>query len=162
MHPFEQILSREKETFPFDAFRDYARCFVVDRRASAEDIAEGFFSAAGLVQLARIVRDDNDALTLIHRDVSLQIKLPPDASPQHALLLFFQEYFGIRHSMRYLNHVTPSDTAWFVVQPTNTWARLELANPFVKWFFTPLDRLPDIFDSTFEKLGDAGKLYADA
>ena len=162
MHPFDQIHSRDKEAFPFEAFRDYARCFVVDRRASAEDIAEGFFSAAGLTQLARIVRDDNDALTLIHRDVSLQIKLGADVSPQHALLLFFQEYFGIRHSMRYLNHATDIDTAWFVVQPTSTWARLDLANPFVKWFFTPLDRLPDIFDSSFEKLGEAGKLYAEA
>jgi hypothetical protein len=162
LHPFDQIHSRDKDAFPFDAFRDYARCFMVDWRASAEDIAEGFFSAAGLVQLARIARDDNGALTLIHRDVSLQLKLNPATSPQHALLILFQAYFGIRHSMRYLNHVTPGDTAWFVVQPTSTWARLELANPYVKWFFTPLDRLPDIFDSTFEKLGEAGKLYAEA
>ena len=162
MHPFDQIEGREKETFPFDAFRDYARCFTVDRLASAEDIADGFFGAAGLAQLARIVRDEKDALTLIHRDVSLRIKLAPDTSPQHALLTFFQEYFGIRHSMRYLNHVNGEGTAWIVVQPTNTWARLELANPFVKWFFTPLDRLPDIFDSSVEKLGEAGKQYAEA
>jgi hypothetical protein len=162
LHPFDEIHSRAKETFPIEAFREYPRCFMIGRRASAEDIAEGFFRAAGLSQLARISRDDHDALTLIHRDVSLQIKLPPAASPQHALLNVFQEYFGIRHSMRYLNHVTAADTAWFVVQPTSTWARLELANPYVKWFFTPLDRLPDIFDSSFEKLGEAGKLYAEA
>ena len=162
MHPFDQIHSRDKDAFPFEAFHDYARCFVVDQRSSAEDVAEGFFRAAGLAQLARIVRDDKDVLTLIHRDVSLQIKLRPDTSQQHALLTFFQEYFGIRHSMRYLNHVTAGGTAWFVVQPMSTWARLELANPFVKWFFTPLERLPDIFDSSFEKLGEAGKLYAEA
>jgi len=162
LHPFDQIHGRDKESFPFDAFRDYARCFVVERYASAEDIAEGFFGAAGLAQLARVVRDDKDGLTLIHRDVSLQIRLRPDISPQHALLEFFQEYFGIRHSMRYLNHVTGDGIGWFVVQPTSTWARLELANPYVKWFFTPLDRLPDIFDSSFEKLGEAGRLYAEA
>jgi hypothetical protein len=162
LHPFDQIHGRDKETFPSEAFHDYARCFTVDRDASAEDIADGFFRAAGLAQLARIVRDEKNALTLVHRDVSLRIELPPDTSPQHALLLFFQDYFGIRHSMRYLNHVTANGTAWFVVQPVSTWARLELANPFVKWFFTPLDRLPDIFDSTFEMLGEAGKRYAGA
>jgi hypothetical protein len=162
LHPFEQIHSRDKEAFPLGDFREYARCFIVDRRAPAEDIAESFFSAAGISQLARITRDENDELMLIHRDVSLQIRLPAGTSPQHALLAVLQAYFGIRHSMRYLNHVTGADAAWFVVQPTNTWARLELANPYVKWFFTPLDRLPDIFDSSFEKLSEAGKLYAEA
>jgi hypothetical protein len=162
LHPFDQILSRDKEAFPFAAFLEYPRCFVVDARASAEDIAEEFFRAAGISQLARIDRGEDDGLILIHRDVSLPLRLPPSSSTQHAMLTVLQAYFGIRHSMRYLNHVTAADTAWFVVQPTNTWARLELANPYVKWFFTPLDRLPDIFDSPFEKLGQAGKLYAEA
>jgi hypothetical protein len=162
LHPFDQIHSRDKDAFPLEAFREYPRCFMVDWRASAEDIAEGFFRAAGIAQLARIDRDEEDGLMLIHRDVSLPIRLPASTSPQHAMLTILQAYFGIRHSMRYLNHVTAADTAWFVVQPTNTWARLELANLYVKWFFTPLDRLPDIFDSPFEKLGHAGKLYAEA
>ena len=162
MHPFDQIHSRDSGAFPFEAFNEYPRCFMVDWRAAPEDIADGFFSAAGLAQLARLTREGDDSLKLIHRDESLTLKLRPGVSAQHGLLEAFQAYFGIRHSMRYLNHVALGDTAYFVVQPTSTWARLELANPYVKWFFTPLDRLPDIFDSPFEKLAEAGKLYAEA
>lgn len=145
MHPFDQIHSRDAAAFPFAAFDEYARCFKVDSRAAPQEIASGFFRAAGLSQLARLTFDEDHSPRLIHRDVSIRLELPAAASPQHGLLLALQAYFGARHSVRYLDHVAPPGTIYLVVQPGSTWARLDLANPYVEWFFKPLDRLPDIF-----------------
>ena len=162
MHPFDKIQSRDNAAFPFAAFQEYPRSFAVDWRAGVVDIFDDFAKAAGLAGSAQLTVDPASRTPVLSHDGQrLALGLHNATSPQHGMVSLLQGYFGIRHSIRYMNHVAPGDTAYFVVESTSTWKRLEAANPHVKWFFTPLEKLPDVFTTSFETLAECGRQYAE-
>lgn len=52
------------------------------------------------------------------------------------------------------------DGSWFVVETREAWTKLEDRNEHVRWFFTPVDRLPDTFKADIDELAAAGARYA--
>jgi hypothetical protein len=80
-------------------------------------------------------------------------------SAQHAAVRTLQTIYAGTHSIRYLNHAAPGDTAYFVVETPAAWSALEAANPLVRWFFTPLEYLTDIFEGSSGNLTEAARLY---
>jgi hypothetical protein len=160
--PYDLIVSRDNDAFPFEQFLGYPRCFMIDWRAAPIDIAEDFIEAAGLTQRATLALDtaDPEVIVLRHVDTARFRPNHPSFSPQHQVLKMLQMHFGIRHSIRLLNHVTNGDTAYCVVEPLSGWERLEKANPHVRWFFTPYQLLPDIMKASYEEIAECGRKHA--
>ena len=132
MHPFDKIASRDREAFPFQEFLKHPRCFMVDWRASVIDIFDDFAKAAGLAGTAQLTIDPSIRMpVLTHGGERVALTLHDSQSGQHGMIAVLQGYFGIRHSIRYLNHVAHGDTAYFVVESSSTWKRLESAYPHV-------------------------------
>lgn len=161
--PYDLITSRDIAAFPFEPFLTYPRCFMVDWRAGGIEVAEGFVKAAGLSERASLTIDTADpgVLVLKHIDTARLRMNHPDWSEQHQVLKMLQTHFGIRHSIRYLNHAAEGDTAYCVVESLSTWERLEKANPHVKFFFTPYQLLPDIIKAPFSEIAGIGRKHAD-
>ena len=161
MHPFDKVTSRDCAAFPFKQFTDYSRLFMVDWRESEDWIAEAFLRAAGLPANETTWHWDEAASLgkFISRGRSVPVHRRDGQSAQHAAVSSLQEIYAESHSIRYLNHVAPGDTAYFVVETPAAWSLLETANPLVRWFFTPLAYLTDIFQQSFDDLAEAARLY---
>jgi len=161
MHPFGKITSRDNAAFPFKEFTSYSRLFMVDWRESEDRIAEAFLYAAGLPANETTWHWNEEARLgkFVSRGRSFPLPKRDGQSAQHAAVSGLQEIYAGSHSIRYLNHVAPGDTAYFVVETPAAWNSLESANPLVRWFFTPLEYLADIFEESFEDLSKAARLY---
>jgi hypothetical protein len=161
MHPFDKITSRENAAFPFKPFTSYPRLFMVDWRESEDWIAEAFLRSAGLPANETTWHWDETAGIgkFVSRGRSFPVDKRDGQSAQHAAVSVLQEIYARSYSIRYLNHVAPGDTAYFVVETPATWSALEAANPFVRWFFTPLEYLADIVEGSFEDHSEAARLY---
>jgi len=161
MHPFDKITNRDTAAFPFKLLTSYSRLFMVDWRESEDWIAKGFLRAAGLPANETTWNWDEAAGlgSFVSRGRNFPVHRLDGQSAQHAAVSALQEIYAGSHSIRYLNHVAPGDTAYFVVETPGTWSTLEAANPLVRWFFTPLEYLTDIVESSFEDLGEAARLY---
>lgn len=163
MHPYSQIVSRTREEFPMDAFRAYPALMLVDWREAETTIAEQFFNATGLPSAGtEMVWDDQtEIMSFVHEGRAFPITRGEGASAQHSTLLVLQQVYGNRHSIRYLNHVTAGDWAYYAVETPATWKQLEEQYPLVRWFFTPIAFVPDVFASAYEELEQAGRSYAE-
>lgn len=161
MHPFDKVSSRDHAAFPFEQFASYSRLFMVDWRESEDWIAAAFLRAAGLPANETMWHWDEVACLgkFVSHGRSFPVHKRDGQSAQHAAVSALQEIYASRYSIRYLNHVTRGDTAYFVVETPAAWSALETANPLVRWFFTPLEYLPDIFEESFEELAEAARLY---
>jgi hypothetical protein len=160
--PYDLIRSRENADFPFDALQSYARSIAVDWREADETIVEHFLAATGLpADDARVRWDLSKPYALLdHAGVTHDVKRD-GRSAQDVMLRKLDELYGAKHQLRLLSHVANGDTAYLVVETPERWRELEAANPFVRWFFTPIGVLPDLFEGTFEDLAAAAKRYAD-
>ncbi len=161
MHPFDKITSRDNAAFPFELLTSYARLFMVDWREAEDWIAREFSRAAGLPanEIAWHWDDAAGAGAFVSRGRRFPVPRPDGLSAQHAAVSELQRIYAGSHSIRYLNHVAPGDTAYFVVESPATWKALETSNPLVRWFFTPLEYLADAFQESFDDLGEAARLY---
>ena len=161
MHPFDKVTNRDNAAFPFEQFTSYSRLFMVDWRESEDWIAEAFLRAAQLPANETTWHWDEVASLgkFVSRGRSFPVPRRNGQSAQQAAVCALQEIYADTHSIRYLNHVAPGDTAYFVVETPADWSSLESANPLVRWFFTPLEYLTDIFENSFEDLSEAAHLY---
>lgn len=161
MHPFDKITSRDNDAFPFDDFLEYPHLLIVDWKEAENDMMERFFEAAELSnENTQLVWDEEAQLMkFTYHDKILPIPRGNEISAQHSMLMVFQQVYGNNYSIRYLNHVTAGDTGYFVVETPDFWQRLEIENPHVRWFFTPIECLPDTFETSFEELSEAGRRY---
>ena len=160
--PYDLVTSRDNAAFPFDAVQAYPRSFAVDWRESDEGIVESFLKSAGLPPNDAQVRWDlaKPYALLHHAGVTHDVRRD-GRSAQDAMLRKLDELYGAGHQVRIVSHVAQGDTAFFVVETPERWAALEAANPHVRWFFTPIGGLPDLFEGTFDELGEAARRYAE-
>lgn len=161
MHPYDTIVSRDVDAFPLDGFLDYPRLMSVDWREEEPRMLSAFFKATGLpADGTALEMDDRTSYwQLVRGSDRVDVPWGDEVSAQHSMLVALQRVFGASHSIRYLNHGC-TDTASFVVETNEDWRRLESANPHVRWFFTPIERLPDVFKSDIDDLSNVGKTYA--
>jgi len=165
MQAFDKIASRDNAQFPFADFMNHGRLLAVDWRAAEDEILDAFFRATGLPNSDASLEWDAAAqhMKLRHQGQVIPVARGAGVSAQHSMLRALQKVHEGSHSIRYLNHVAAgNDTAFFVVETTDAWRRLEQANPHVRWFFTPIDLLPDVFESSPAELTAAGSRYANA
>ena len=162
MFPYDNILSHDNELFPFDDFSSYPRLMFVDWKEEEPRILQAFFKAAALpADGTRLEMDDaTQYYQLIHGDKSAEVPWGDDISAQHSMLVALQKVFGTTRSIRYLNHAASGDTGYFLVETNETWQELEKNNPHVRWFFTPVELLPDTFTTDVEVLSQVGGKYA--
>lgn len=162
MTPYEKIVSREHKDFPFDDFMDYPRLLLVDWREEEPRIVRSFLKAAGFpADEVRLARDPAIGWYRMSRgDASLTLPESDEVSAQHSTLVALQRLFGTTHGIRYLNHVAFGDTGYFVVETREVWGRLEERQPHVRWFFTPMDILPDVFKASLQQLAAAAQRHA--
>jgi len=161
MHPFDKITNRDNAAFPFKLFTSYPRLFMVDWREGEDWIAKAFLRAAGLPENETTWHWDEAASAgkYVSRGRSYPVPKHDGQSAQHAAVKALQALYADSHSIRYLNHAAAGDTAYFVVETPATWRALEAAHPLVRWFFTPLEYLGDIFEGSFDDHSEAAKLY---
>jgi len=164
MHPYDKITSRDSRLFPIDDFSAYPRLILVDWREEEPRILKAFFKATGLSPDDTALEMDERAqcYQLVRDDVRFNVPWGPEASAQHSMLVALQQAFCASHSIRYLNQAALSDTGCYVVESNETWQLLEAQYPHVRWFFTPLELLPDTFKSDIEELRQIGARYAGA
>lgn len=164
MHPYDKITSRDSERFPASDFSTYPRLILVDWREEEPRILDAFFKATGLApNEATLEMDDKTSYyQLVRGDRRFEVPWGPKTSAQHFMLVALQQAFGSTHSIRYLNHVALSDAGAYVVETNETWQSLEKQHPHVRWFFTPLDLLPDTFNTNVEELRRIGARYGEA
>lgn len=164
MSPYDKITSRNDRSFPFDDFSTYPRLMIVDWREEEPRILKAFFKATELPADGTVLEMDDATqyYQLVRGDLRVDVPWGDEASAQHSTLVALQRLFGTSHSIRYLNHAAFGDTGYFLVETNETWRRLESQNPHVRWFFTPIEILPDVFKSDVEMLSQAGERYSDA
>jgi len=162
MHPYDKIVTRDCNAFPVEDFLDYPRAIAVDWREEEPRILRSFLAATGLSSdEARLEMDDKSGYyDLVRRVSRYAVPWGEGQSAQHSMLLALQKAFDNSHSLRYLNHSALGDTGRFIVETRETWSELERNNPEVRWFFTPVERLPDTFHSSPEELSEVGERYA--
>lgn len=162
MTPFAQITSRDDAAFPFDAFSRYPKLLVIDWREEEGSIVSKYCKLAGLAQdEATLVMDDATGwFNLIHKGGSLPIPWSEDVSAQHSTVVALQKAFGQAHAIRY-SQAAAGDSGFFIVETPQTWQRLEAENPHVRWFFTPVELLPDTVNASFDDIREAGRRYAE-
>jgi len=164
MLPYDKIASRDDRAFPLDEFAAYPRLIVMDWREEEPRILKAFFKATGLpIDTAKLeTSSTSEYYQLVRGDVRIDVPWSENVSAQHSMLVALQQLFGATHSIRYLNHAAVSDGGYFVVETNDAWRSLNTRNPNVRWFFTPIDLLPDVFKSDVELLARIGKEYGDA
>ncbi|MBA8888292.1 hypothetical protein FHW12_002516 [Dokdonella fugitiva] len=162
MHPYDTIVSRDVGAFPLDEFSKYPRFMPVDWREEEPRILSAFFKATGLPAEGTALEMDERTsyYQLVRGSERVDVPWGDEASAQHSMLVALQRMFGASHSIRYLNHGC-ADTGCFVVETNEDWRSLERANPHVRWFFTPIDLLPDVFKSDVDDLVRVGKTYGE-
>jgi hypothetical protein len=161
--PYHLIADREPSQFPFAAVQSYRHCFAVDWRESDMDIVERFLTAAGLpAHDAKVRWEAAPGHSVLTRN-GLDHAVPLEGrSAQDAMLRVLATVYRATHGIRSLSHVALGDTAYFVVETPSDWAGFEIQNPLVRWFFTPIERLPDLFTTSFDDLAEAARSFAKA
>jgi hypothetical protein len=162
MHPYDKIVSRDDRSFPLDDFSTYSQLLLVDWKEEEPRILSAFFNATGLSSdgAKLYVDDKSQYYQLVRGDVRIDVPWGDEISAQHSMLVALQRVFGASHSIRYLNHAF-GDTGYFVVETNESWRRLESQNPNVRWFFTPIELLPDVFKSDVDALAQVGRRYGE-
>lgn len=154
------------KTTPFRSTisRLYHKLIRVDWREEERRILAAFIEATGLpADNAALEMDDKTQYYQLVGD-SFRIDVPwgDNVSAQHSMLAALQQAFAATHSIRLLNRAVLGDTGCFLVETNETWRLLEEQNPHVRWFFTPIELLPDTFNSDTEILERIGTQYSDA
>jgi TPR repeat protein len=161
MRPFNLITSRDPGLFPWEALMEYEHLMAVDWREEENWIVERFCRASGLSRegINLTWNDAGDLLHLTYPGGSIDIEQGEGRSAQHSMIAALQTAFGATHSIRHLSHLEGSDTVYFVVETHTDWQDLEARNLHVRWFFTPIERIPDVFLSDYAALDEAAERY---
>lgn len=165
MSCYDQITSRDPAAFPFQAFLGYPRLLMVDWREEERRILSGFFKATGLSREGIDLEWDEPLgrMIFVHPGGRIELARGDGTSAQHSMLMALQQVYGASHPIRCLSYeVAAGDTGYFFVEERNTWARLEQDYPLVRWFFTPIELLPDTFEGDHAALREAARRYAEA
>ncbi len=161
--PYSAITGRDRDAFPLRAFQSSGRCFAVDWRDGEDAILEAFAKAADVAMDEVSLQWDEAAahMNLVHAGKTNPVRRDRHGA-QHAMVLVLQQVFGQTHAIRLINQVTlGDDTAWFMVESPQQWQHLEQSNPHLRWFFTPVELLPDVFNADTDEIAEAGRRYAD-
>ncbi|HTU68340.1 MAG TPA: hypothetical protein VMF52_20525 [Steroidobacteraceae bacterium] len=161
-HPYDKIASRDAQSFPYDDFFKYPRRLLVDWKEEEPRILDDFLAATGLpADGTRLVMNDKTQFYQLARgNAWADVPWSKTSSAQHSMVAALQKVFGATHSIRYLNNADVSDTGFFAVETHETWRQLEKRYPHVKWFFTPIELLPDTFNTDAKTLNEIGQRYA--
>ncbi len=164
LHPYSQIASRDNSEFPIHEFFQYPHLFAVDWREAEDWMLELFITATGISpDGASLSWDDKTkVMNFTVRDRTVAIPSTGGISAQHGMLMALQTLYGDTHSIRHLNHVTGGDTVYVAVETNVDWQELDSSLPLVRWFFTPIQALPDVFQTPFDELSAIGARYAEA
>lgn len=160
---FSLIVSRNVEDFPFQELTEYRHTLAVGWRSSEDSIWEQFAHAISALPTDCTLHWDEDLQVsrFMHGASSIDIRPGDGVSAQHSMMMALQSVFGHVYSIRLLNNFDCGSDAYFVVETHSAWEELEVENAHVRWFFTPIELLPDTFESPVTLIEEMGKRYAD-
>jgi hypothetical protein len=160
-YPYDRIESLEVEAFPLKHFQDDTHFFSIDWREGEDWIHSRFAKAANVSERdLKISWDDAKECMTIELEGKPQPIKQASYSSQHSMLLLLQKTYRKQLSIRFLNHIAlGDDTAYFAVETIDKWRTLEESNSLIRHFFTPIELLPDIFNSGAEAIVEAGRKY---
>jgi hypothetical protein len=164
MDIYSKITNTKGAELPFEEFTMHPHCLIVDWREAEEDILEAFLAATGEPRDEVDLRPDeaSNVMIVAKGEEVIPIRKGKGVSSQHSMLLALQNLYGSSHAIRYLHDVEEGDTAYFMVESPETWQRLEQENPNIRWFFVPIEVVPDTFETPSDQLRAAARRYYSA
>ena len=161
MDLYRQIISTESREFPVDALSDYSHCITVDWRDAEDDVLCAFLAAVSDFRLPLNLQLLSCAgeKTLSDGVQMVSLQTGDSVSAQHAMLMALQGLCGECLAIRYVHDVFDGDTVCFMVETPEVWTRLEQENPHIRWFFIPIELIPDTFTTPVSQLHAAAQCF---
>ena len=163
MDLYRRIISTDSREFPTDALLDDSHCLTVDWRDAEDDVLSAFLVVISDFRLPLNLQLLNCAggKTLSDGVQMVPLQTGDSVSAQHAMLMALQGLCGERLAIRYVHDVFDGDTVCFMVETPEVWTRLEQENPHIRWFFIPIELIPDTFTTPGSQLHAVAQCFFD-
>ena len=160
---YSKISGTQNSEFPFEELAAHPHCLIVDWREAEEDMLDAFLAATGESRDGIHLQASHTSVKVLSKGAqNIPIEGGKGVSTQHAMLLALQALYGHAHSIRYVHDLDDGDTAYFMIESPDTWQRLEQENPNIRWFFVPVQNMPDTFETPGHQLRAAAQSYDEA